>query len=39
MKKDLFEEAELEVVLFDASDILTESNALEEEDSLELDLQ
>ena len=34
MKKDLFEEAVLEVELFDVSDVITASNALDEEDPL-----
>lgn len=33
--KDLFEEAILEVELFDVSDIITASNALDEEDPLD----
>ena len=38
MKKELFEKAILEVELFDVSDILTASNALDEEDPLDLNI-
>ncbi len=38
MKKEIFDEAVLEIELFDVSDILTESNALEDEDPLDLNI-
>ena len=34
VKKDLFEEAELDIELFDAADIITASNVLDDEDPL-----
>ena len=36
MVKETFEEAKLEIGLFDAKDILTESNAFDEEEELGL---
>ena len=35
MTKEFFEEAIIEIALFDVRDILTESNSLKEEESLE----
>ena len=34
MEKEIFEEAKLEIGLFDASDILTKSNVIEEEEEI-----
>ncbi len=37
VKKDLFEEAVLAIELFDVSDVITASNALDDEEPLSLD--